>query len=306
MSKSTWDAANIPDQKGRVVIVTGASSGLGKETARVLAEKNAFVMIAVRNVRKGQGVAEAIHKEYAAADVSVRELDLANLESVKSFAESVLEEYDRLDLLINNAGVMMCPYSKTRDGFEMQFGTNHLGHFALTGQLLPLLKKTTGSRIVVLSSLAHKMGNLDFSDLNWEKRKYNTQKAYGDSKLANLYFAYELARKLESEGNNPTVTAAHPGWTATELQRHSGLAGFLNNFFAQGVDMGALPTLRAAIDPDAHPGDYFGPRKHFEMHGYPVKVKSNARSHDRDAARELWKQSEELTGRMCSAVLKCF
>jgi NAD(P)-dependent dehydrogenase (short-subunit alcohol dehydrogenase family) len=241
-------------------------------------------------------VADAIRQEYAAADVSVRELDLANLESVKTFAESILKEYDRLDILINNAGVMMCPYSKTRDGFEMQLGTNHLGHFALTGHLLPFLKKTKGSRIVVLSSFGHKMGNLDFSDLNWEKRKYNTNKAYGDSKLANLYFTYELARKLEGEGNNPKVTAAHPGWTATELQRHSGLMGFLNKFFAQGVDMGALPTLRAAIDADTKPGDFFGPGKHFEMHGHPVKVESNARSHDRNAARELWKQSEEMTG----------
>jgi NAD(P)-dependent dehydrogenase (short-subunit alcohol dehydrogenase family) len=296
MSTSTWDAGNIPDQKGRVVIVTGSSSGLGKETTRVLAKKNASVIMAVRNVQKGQGVADAIRQEYTAADVSVRELDLADLTSVKTFAESILKDYARLDILINNAGVMMCPYSKTADGFEMQFGTNHLGHFALTGRLLPLLKKTQGSRIVVLSSMAHKMGNPDFSDLNWEKRKYNTNRAYGDSKLANLYFAYELARKLETEGNNPIVTAAHPGWTATELQRHSGFFGFLNNFLAQGVEVGALPTLRAAIDAEAQPGDYFGPSKFFEMHGPPVKVPSNARSHNREAARGLWKQSEELTG----------
>ena len=191
---------------------------------------------------------------------------------------------------------MMCPYAKTADGFEIQMGTNHLGHFALTGRLLPLLKKTEGSRIVVLSSLAHKMGDIDFTDLNWETRKYNTNRAYGDSKLANLYFAYELARKLQDSGNTPVVTAAHPGWTGTDLQRHSGMMGFLNPLFAQGVDIGALPTLRAGFDPAAEPGDYYGPSKFFEMHGSPVKVSSNDKSHDLQASRELWRMSQELTG----------
>lgn len=296
MSTEKWTSENIPDQKGRVAIITGSTSGLGKEAARVLAGKNALVILAVRNVKKGEGVVNEIKREFPNADVKVKELDLASLESVKGFGESIQNDYDRLDILINNAGVMMCPYSKTRDGFEIQIGTNHLGHFALTGHLLPLLKKTEGSRIVNLSSFGHKMGNIDFSDLNWEKRKYNTQRAYGDSKLANLYFTYELARKLEGDGNNPKVTAAHPGWTATELQRHAGFVRFLNNFFAQGVDMGTLPTLRAAIDSNAKSGDYFGPKKHFEMHGNPVKVKSNERSHDKQAALRLWQLSEELTG----------
>lgn len=296
MSKTRWDASDIPNQNGRVVVVTGSSSGIGKEAARVLAGKNASVIIAVRNVNKGQSVADEIRNEHATADVSVRELDLANLESVKAFARSIVKDYDRLDILINNAGIMACPYLKTDDGFEIQFGTNHLGHFALTGHLLPLLKKTIGSRIVVVSSLAHRGGNLDFSDLNWNNRKYNTRKAYYDSKLANLYFAYELARKLEREGNNPKVTVAHPGWTATELQRHSGIFRFLNKIFAQDVSMGALPTLRAAIDEDASPGEYFGPGGYFEMRGHPVRVDSNTRSHDVDTARELWKQSEEMTG----------
>jgi len=296
MSRTKWDASDIPNQNGRVIVTTGSSSGIGKEAARVLAGKNASVIIAVRNVTKGQSVADAIRNEYTTADVSVRELDLANLESVKAFAQSIIKDYDHLDILINNAGVMACPYSKTHDGFEIQFGTNHLGHYALTGHLLPLLKKTNESRVVVMSSLAHKGGNLDFSDLNWDNRKYNTHKAYCDSKLANLYFAYELARKLEGEGNNPKITVAHPGWTATELQRYSRIFSFLNKIFAQGVSMGALPILRAAIDEDASPGEYFGPGKYFEMRGHPVRVDSNARSHDTNAAHQLWKQSEEMTG----------
>ncbi|UCH49704.1 MAG: SDR family NAD(P)-dependent oxidoreductase [Betaproteobacteria bacterium] len=296
MSMTKWDTNDIPDQKGRVVIVTGSSSGIGKEAARVLAGKNASVVLAVRNVNKGQNVANEIRRESPDSHVSVRELDLADLKSVKAFADSFIRDYDRLDILINNAGVMMCPYAKTRDGFEMQFGTNHLGHFALVGQLLPLLKKTSRSRLVALSSLAHKGGKLDFTDLNWINRSYNTNQAYFDSKLANLYFAYLLAEKVGAEGSNPKVTIAHPGWTATELQRHSGMMGFLNKLLAQGVDMGALPTLRAATDEGATPGMFYGPARFFEMHGHPVKVKSTARSHDMDTARELWKQSEEMTG----------
>lgn len=296
MSKSSWNVNEIADQKGRLVVITGATSGIGKEAARVLAGKNASVIIAARNLLKAEGVAVEIRKEFPRSDISLRELDLSKLASVSAFADSVIEELEGLDVLINNAGIMMCPYSKTVDGFEIQMGTNHLGHFALTGRLLHILKRRKGSRIVVLSSLAHRMGDIDFSDLNWGTRKYNTNKAYGDSKLANLYFDYEPARKLEEAGSNPVVTAAHPGWTGTDLQRHSGLMGFLNTFLAQGVDMGALPTLRAGFDPNAKPGDFFGPSRFFEMHGNPVKVKSSDRSHDVQAARELWKRSEELTG----------
>jgi NAD(P)-dependent dehydrogenase (short-subunit alcohol dehydrogenase family) len=296
MAKSNWNTENIPDQKGRVVIVTGATSGLGKEAARVLAGKNASVIMAVRNVTKGEGVADGIRQEFPAADVTVRDLDLSSLSSVESFAEGINKDYDRLDILINNAGVMMCPYSKTQDGFEIQMGTNHLGHFALTGQLMPLLEKTDGSRIVATSSAAHNMGNIDFSDINWERRKYNTQKAYGDSKIANLYFTYELARRMNGNGESPLVTAAHPGWTGTDLQRHSGFIRFLNNFLAQGTDIGTLPTLMAAIDPDAQPGDYYGPSRFFEMRGKPVKVESNKRSHNTEAAQRLWEMSEQMTG----------
>ncbi|MGO4532421.1 hypothetical protein AB4Z30_25335 [Paenibacillus sp. 2TAF8] len=173
---------------------------------------------------------------------------------------------------------------------------NHLGHFALTGLLMPLLKKTEGSRIVVLSSLGHTMGKLDFEDLNWEARKYDTQKAYGDSKIANLYFTYELARRLKREGDHPRITAAHPGWTATDLQRNSAFMSGMNRFFAQRVHMGVLPTLRAAFDEEAKAGDFFGPSKLMNMRGYPVAHSSNKLSYDETIARELWQRSEEMTG----------
>jgi NAD(P)-dependent dehydrogenase (short-subunit alcohol dehydrogenase family) len=282
--------------KGRVIIVTGATSGLGEEAARVLAGKNATVILAVRNVQKGEGVAAKIRKEFTDSKVEVRDLDLSSLTSIKKFAEGILNDFDRLDILINNTGVMMCPYSKKEDGFEIQMGTNHLGHFALTGHLMPLLKKTEGSRVVATSSVGHRSGNIDFTDLNWEKRKHNKYRAYGDSKLANLYFTYELAERSKQEADMPKVTASHPGWTRTELQRHSGAFKFLNNFFSQGPEMGTLSTLKAAIDPEAQSGDYYGPKGFMEMQGYPVKVKSNKRSHDKAAARKLWELSEEMTG----------
>jgi NAD(P)-dependent dehydrogenase (short-subunit alcohol dehydrogenase family) len=296
MSAAPWTADQIADQTGRRVVITGATSGLGKEAARVLAEKNATVIIAARNTQKAEATAAEIRANHPNADISCRALDLSSLKSVAGFAESLSADVDRLDVLINNAGVMMCPYSKTEDGFEIQMGTNHLGHFALTGHLMPLLKKTAGARIVVLSSIAHRAGNFDLADLNWETRKYKTGKAYGDSKIANLYFAYELTKRLAGDDNAPVVTAAHPGWTATDLQRHSGPAAFLNPFLAQGVAMGTLPTLRAGFDQGAAPGDYFGPNKFFQMRGYPIKVTSNARSHDTQTADALWRKSEELTG----------
>jgi NAD(P)-dependent dehydrogenase (short-subunit alcohol dehydrogenase family) len=296
MSETKWDSSNIPDQTGRIIVVTGATSGIGEETARVMVKKNGTVILAVRNMDKGRAVVEEMLNEYPKADVSIRKLDLSNLESVRTFAKSMIMDYDRLDVLINNAGVMMCPYSKTKDGFESQFGTNHLGHFALTGLLMPLLKKTKKSRIVVVSSMAHSMGNLDFTDLNWEKRKYKPTRAYGDSKLANLYFTYELARILETDGNNPKITAAHPGWTSTGLQRHSVFLRFFNHLFGQGVKMGVLPTLRAAFDDSAKAGEYFGPSKFFHMHGYPEKQASNEMSYDKERARKLWEFSEEMTG----------
>ena len=296
MANSNWDASQVPDQTGKVIIITGATSGLGKEAARVLASKHATVVMAVRNPAKGEQVADEIRASYPQATIKVGTLDLADLSSVNTFADAIIAEYKQLDLLINNAGVMACPEARTKDGFELQMGTNHLGHFALVGRLMPLLQSTQGSRLVVTSSTAHKYGNVDITDLNWKQRKYHPWKAYGASKLANLYFAYHLVEKLKGNPNAPRVTEAHPGWSSTELQRHSGSVSFLNRFFAQSADMGVLPTLRAAFDPDAKPGEFFGPAKFFEMSGYPVRVKSNKLSHDRLKASQLWEQSEELTG----------
>jgi NAD(P)-dependent dehydrogenase (short-subunit alcohol dehydrogenase family) len=290
-----WDINLIPDQTGRVTIVTGSSSGIGYETARVLAVKNATVVIAVRNQQKGTAALEKIKAEYPDADVSVMILDLASLRSVREFSDAFQAKYNRLDLLINNAGVMMPPYSTTEDGFELQFGTNHLGHYALTGHLFDLLKDTPDSRVVTVSSVGHNYGNIDFDDLAWEKREYKPMNAYADSKIANLYFTYELSRRLEKNGRNPLVTAAHPGWTATDLQRHSGLFRFLNTFFAQNISMGALPTLYAAVGPDVKSGDYYGPSGFREMRGYPRKVDSNALSRDEDISKRLWDVSESLT-----------
>lgn len=295
MNKEKWNIGNIPDLTNKVVIVTGATSGLGKETARVIAGKNAEVIMAVRNIEKGEKVANEIRNQFNSSSVEVRKLDLSSLNSIRVFAESFIRDYKRLDILINNAGIMMCPYSKTTDGFEIQMGTNHFGHFALTGLLMPLIMKTEESRIVSVSSMAHSWGDIDFTDLNWEDRTYNTQKAYGDSKIANLYFVYELARILKNKGSDIKVIAVHPGWTATNLQRHSGIMNSLNRVFAQKVDMGVLPTLRAAFGLNANSGDYFGPDGKLHLKGFPELQKSNEKSYELATAEKLWKVSEELT-----------
>ncbi len=291
-----WDEKLMLDQSGKVAIITGAGSGLGFETARALAEKGARVVLAVRNTEKGADAASRIRKVKQGADVAVMELDLGDLSSVRKFADNFRKQYKRLDLLINNAGVMAPPRGETADGFELQFGTNHLGHFALTLLLLDMLKRVPGSRIVTVSSGAHSFGMLDFDDLNWEKRTYNRWQAYGDSKIANLYFTRELQRRLDEENSNVLAVAAHPGWSATELQRHQGLLSILNNFFAQTAAMGTLPTLYAATAPDVHGAEYFGPDGFGEIRGYPVRVRSNKRSRDMAAAKRLWELSEKLTG----------
>jgi len=296
MKRENWNESNIPDQSGKIFIVTGSTSGLGKEIATVLARKNATVIMAVRNIKKAESVANEILTENKNAKIDTQELDLTSLESVKNFSHQIIKKYKTLDCLINNAGIMACPYSKTKDGFEIQMGTNHLGHFALTGQLISLLKKTPNSRVVNVSSIAHTSGNIDFGDLNWEKRKYRTWSAYSDSKLANLYFTYELSRKLGEDKGNPIILASHPGWTATDLQRFSGVANFMNIFLGQKVNIGALGGLRAATDPTAKSNDYFGSPSMGGMKGYPVLVKSNELSYNTDNAKKLWKLSEELTG----------
>jgi NAD(P)-dependent dehydrogenase (short-subunit alcohol dehydrogenase family) len=291
-----WKTNNIPDQAGKVAIITGATSGLGKEAAKVLAVKNATVIMAVRNAQKGEEVAVEIKKSVPEAKIEVRKLDLGSLSSVKSFSEQILADHNRLDILINNAGVMMCPFSETEDGFEIQMGTNHLGHFALTGLLMPLLKITKGARIVATSSIAHRTGKIDFEDINWGKRKYNTTQAYADSKLANLYFAYELARKLKNDPNAPVVTAAHPGYTSTDLQRHNLFWRIMNPILGQKIEQGTLPTLRAATDLEAKAGDFYGPSGFLEMAGAPVVVKSTKMSYIEVNAKRLWEVSEKMTG----------
>lgn len=293
---TNWNTQNIPDQKGKIIIVTGATSGLGKEIATVLTSKNATIIMAVRNTKKAEIVAKEIKETNLNANLDIRKLKLDSLNSVKEFAEGFLKDYDSLDILINNAGVMACPFARTEDGFEIQMGVNHLGHFALTRLLMPLLEKTKNSRIVATSSIAHRRGNINFDDINWEKRKYNTMQAYSDSKLANLYFAYELTRRLKDKVDAPTVIVAHPGVTSTELSRHSFIFRMLIPFFAQEVDKGSLPTLRAAIDTEAKSGDYFGPDGFMQLKGNPVLVKSTPLSLDIQKARQFWELSEKLTG----------
>jgi len=291
-----WNTSDIPDQTGRVVVVTGANSGIGFEAAKALAEKDATVILAVRDRQKGELAKKYIHATYPVAKVEVQVLDLASLDSIRTFCETLNDNLERLDLLINNAGVMIPPFSRTEDGFELQFGVNHLGHFALTAQLFDLIASTHNSRVVTVSSVMHKMGKLDLDDLNWETRKYRRSQAYADSKLANLYFTHELARRLQQGDYITRALAAHPGWTATNLQQHTPGIGLANPLFGQKPAMGALPTLRAAVDEDVSCGDYFGPDGLLEMRGHPKKVSPSRLSRDPEIAVRLWTLSEELTG----------
>ena len=295
MSKHNWTAEQLGDQTGRVAVVTGSNSGIGFETVRALAAKGATVIMACRNLDKANPKAEEIRAAHPGSNVEVMQLDLSNLDSVRQFAEAFRAKHSRLDLLINNAGIMVPPYGKTAQGFETQFGVNHLGHFALTGSLLDLIVNTPGARIVTVSSIAHYMGNIQFSDLNWEKG-YKPQPAYGQSKLANLLFTYELQRRLAAAGKDTLAVAAHPGWTETNLQEHAKAVKFLNRFLAQEPLMGALPTLYAATQADVKGAEYYGPSGFMEMNGPPKRVKSNRRSHDKNIAERLWNVSEDLTG----------
>lgn len=293
---STWSARDIPDQHGRIAIVTGSNSGIGLETARELARKGAHVVLACRSEAKANEAIDDIRNDDAEADVVFMELDLADLDQVRDFAEAVHARFDRLDLLINNAGVMIPPESRTRQGFELQFGVNHLGHFALTGLLLDLLRKSEGARVVNVSSVAHKLGRMDFDDLDFERRGYNASQAYGQSKLSNLLFTDALARKLDVAGIDVRVASAHPGWTQTNLQQHSSLFQWMNPFFGMRPAGGALPTLRAATDPAVEPNDYYGPDGWFEMRGAPKKVGTTRAARNGADAERLWKVSEERTG----------
>jgi NAD(P)-dependent dehydrogenase (short-subunit alcohol dehydrogenase family) len=296
---SKWNTADIPDQTGRTAVITGANTGLGYETAAALAANGAHVVLAVRDLDKGTGAADRIVKAAPAASVAVQELDLTSLDSIRAAADELKSRHDSIDLLINNAGVMFTPRSTTKDGFELQFGTNHLGHFAFTGLLLDRVLAVPGSRVVTVSSVGHRFARrgIRFEDLQWQ-RDYSRVGAYGQAKLANLMFTYELQRRLQ--GSTTIAVAAHPGGSRTELTRNLppliGAATRLVEPLFQGADMGALPTLRAATDPGVLGGQYFGPDGFAEQQGYPKVVASSVVSHDVEAQRRLWTVSEQLTG----------
>ena len=296
-----WSAADIPDQRGRMAVVTGANSGLGLETARELARKGAQVVLACRNTGKGDAAARDIEAS-TGAKVEVAALDLGSLPSVREFAERFAQTHDHLDLLINNAGVMAAsPRQTTADGFELQFGTNHIGHFALTGRLLPLVHRREGARVVTVSSGAHRGATMNFDDLQSE-RSYGRWRAYGQSKLANLLFMAELGRRLTASGSGVQSVAAHPGYAATNLQSAAAprLDAFVmaigNVLFAQSAATGALPSLYAATQPGLESGAYIGPDGIFEGRGHPTAVQSSIAARDEAVAQRLWTISEELSG----------
>jgi NAD(P)-dependent dehydrogenase (short-subunit alcohol dehydrogenase family) len=297
-----WTAADMPNQSGKTAVVTGSNIGLGLATARELARAGAKVILAVRNLQKGEAAVSEIRAAVPDADVIVSQLDLADLASVHQFAERLGAEQDRLDLLINNAGVMAPPRRTTADGFESQFGTNHLGHFALTGLLLGQLLKAPAPRVVTVSSPGHRIGTIDFDDLQRERR-YNNWLAYGQSKLANLMFAFELNHRAVKAATALKSYAAHPGYSATNLQfagpahwyeRLGGAIG--NRLIAQSADMGALPSLYAATVPDLPGGSFVGPDGFLEQRGHPHLVTAAGKAYDQETWRRLWEVSEELTG----------
>jgi NAD(P)-dependent dehydrogenase (short-subunit alcohol dehydrogenase family) len=297
-----WTTEQIPDQSGRTAIVTGANSGIGLVAARELARKGASVVLACRNTEKGAQALRSIQAAAPEAQVEVAELDLASLASVRAFAESFRSSHDGLDLLINNAGLMAPPRGETKDGFELQLGTNLLGHFALTSHLIDVMDGRDDARVVTLSSNAHKMGRINFEDLQSE-RGYKRWAAYGQSKLADLMFALELDRRLRAAGSSTKSVAAHPGYAATNLQTAAPplldrlVMRASNIFMAQSAEMGALPTLYAATYPGLEGGSYVGPDGIGEFRGHPHLVSPNRAARDEDVAKRLWEASEELTGK---------
>jgi NAD(P)-dependent dehydrogenase (short-subunit alcohol dehydrogenase family) len=296
-----WTTQQIPDQSGRRAIVTGANSGLGLVTALELARAGAHVVMACRNLEKGEEARASIAATVPAAELELAALDLSSLDSVRAFAEHVQDGHDGIDLLINNAGVMATPRRETADGFELQFGTNHLGHFALTGLLIGALEGRDDARVVTLSSTAHRTGRIAFDNLDG-RHHYFRWRAYGQSKLANLLFALELDRRLRAAGSSVKSLAAHPGYASTNLQ-HAGPPGLdsafmrLSNWLvAQSEEMGALPTLYAATEPGLEGGTYVGPDGFAEQRGHPRPVSPNRAARDEEVARRLWDVSEEMTG----------
>ena len=297
-----WTTEQMADQKGRRVVITGASSGIGYETARTFAAKGAEVILAIRNMQKGEEAARQLKQEYPNAELNLMKLDLSDLASIRGFANEYQQTYDSLTLLINNAGVMVPPYQKTQDGFELQFGSNHLGHFALTGLLLPMMNNVQSSRVVTLSSNAIKGATIDFGNLDGSKG-YNRVKFYGQSKLANLLFAYELNRRLKKDGSNTLSMSSHPGISNTNLfSRGSGKqTGVMSRLLwrllgPQTAEMGALPTLYAATNPSLIGGEYLGPDGKNGNKGYPKIDTSVLKEYDPQITKRLWDVSEALTG----------
>lgn len=295
---TNWNTTNIPSQKGKIFLITGANSGLGLGTTKALVKKGALVVMAIRNIDKGKEAINEILQETPDAKLDILQVDLSDLNSVKQFAKKFRSKYDKLDVLINNAGIMM-PVQRieTKQGFEGQFGTNHLGHFVLTSELFDLIEKTPNSRIVTLSSLSAKMkaGNIYWDDLQF-KKSYDKMNSYSQSKLANMMFGLELDNKLKEAGSNTISVLAHPGFTATNLTRHMGLRGKILNFLmAQKLEMGILPSLRAATDTHAKSGEFYGPAKMNNSRGYPVLNELAEKALNLNDRQKLWKVSEELT-----------
>ena len=295
-----WTVNDIPDQTGKVVIVTGGNSGLGYESVKALADKGAEVILASRSLERGKEAKANIGE--VKGSITVMELDLQNFDSINAFVESFTKSHNKLDILLNNAGIMTTPYFLTKEGLEGQMGTNHMGHFMLTAKLFPIIRKTPDARIINVSSNAHKWGKMDFDNLMFEGGKdYTPMKAYGRSKLSNLLFTYELQRRISDAGLDIEVLAAHPGGSMTNLARHLEdkwwfkLLLPLAERMMQDAASGALPQLRAATDPGAVGGEYYGPSGFNEISGAPVKVESNARSHNLGDAEQLWSFSEKLT-----------
>jgi len=300
-----WTVADMPNLSGKNVVVTGANSGVGYRAARAFAEKGAHVVFACRSRERAEEAVAELRQQNPGVSIEIMILDLADLASVHDFAQQYNASHERLDILVNNAGLMAIPYRETVDGFEMQFGTNHLGHFALTGLLLDHLLGTEAARVVTVSSGLHRSGKVNFDDLQGAQQ-YDKRAAYSQSKLANLFFAYELQRKLAGAGQEVISVGAHPGYSATNLQHvgpnmeksaiQRGLMTVANNLFAQSSEMGALPTLYAATAPDVNGCDYIGPGGFMNMRGYPVKERSSDASYDEADAHRLWSVSEKLTG----------
>ncbi len=301
--REKWTTENIPDLSGKVIIVTGGNSGLGFESVKAFAEKGAEVILACRTIEKGENAKVKILNHNHTSKIVVMPLDLMDLSSIKRFVVRFRENYNRLDILLNNAGIMIPPYSLTKDGFESQIGTNHLGHFALTGLLIDFIIKTPKSRVVSTSSIAHKNGKMDFGNFLFDNGKgYTPMKAYGRSKLANLMFIYQLQRFFEEKNIASIAVAAHPGVSQTNLMRfienkfYYRILKPLFSFLLQNPAKGALPQIRAAVDPNVQGGDFYGPDGFNEMAGFPVKVKSIIASYNTEDAKKLWELSEKLTG----------